>query len=177
MNLLRVKPSPLPNKALLGRYSEKPGHYTDCYTILVDGPVDLASYVNAFYTTWIFKCERFLLKWLVNRPSTDEDVSRLASGELQEFAAWSLEAVSPDEILLCDMAGRTRSWLKVDKQPDNQTKLFFGSAVVPKATNDEGKPGLGFMFSALLGFHKVYSRVLLGSAVSRLNTEILHKTA
>ena len=43
------------------------------------------------------------------------------------------------------------------------TTLFFGSAVLPRR-----RGGLGWQFSALLAFHKLYSRVLLGSAARRL---------
>jgi hypothetical protein len=45
--------------------------------------------------------------------------------------------------------------------------LYFGSAVVP-LRRKSGEPALGFTFSALLGFHKLYSRVLLSTARSRL---------
>jgi hypothetical protein len=41
-----------------------------------------------------------------------------------------------------------------------RTRLYFGSAVV----------SLSFGFRALLGLHKVYSRVLLHAAKSRLET-------
>jgi hypothetical protein len=33
--------------------------------------VTLAEYVNAFYTTRVFRLERIILKWAVSRPSTD----------------------------------------------------------------------------------------------------------
>lgn len=45
------------------------------------------------------------------------------------------------------------------------TTLYFGSAVVPRK-----RGGMGWPFTALLGFHKLYSRVLLGSAVRRLES-------
>ena len=44
------------------------------------------------------------------------------------------------------------------------TKLYFGSAVVPR----RGSAGLGWQFTALLAFHKLYSRVLLRAARNRL---------
>ena len=48
------------------------------------------------------------------------------------------------------------------------TRLYFGSAVVPVRDRVSGQPRMGFVFQALLGFHKLYSRVLLGAARSRL---------
>jgi hypothetical protein len=48
------------------------------------------------------------------------------------------------------------------------TLLYFGSAVVPVRDMVSGQPRLGFLFKALLGFHKLYSRVLLRAARSRL---------
>jgi hypothetical protein len=48
------------------------------------------------------------------------------------------------------------------------TRLYFGSAVVPVVDAKSGQPTLGFAFRALLGFHKLYSRVLLRAARARL---------
>lgn len=48
------------------------------------------------------------------------------------------------------------------------TQLYFGSAVVPTKSGSGGMQRMGLLFSALLGFHKLYSRVLLTSARSRL---------
>jgi hypothetical protein len=43
------------------------------------------------------------------------------------------------------------------------TNLYFGSAVVQRQ-----RGGLGWQFKALLGFHKLYLRILLYSAVRAL---------
>jgi len=48
------------------------------------------------------------------------------------------------------------------------TRLYFGSAVVPRRSARSGREGLGPLFSSLLGFHKLYSRLLLRAARSRL---------
>jgi hypothetical protein len=48
------------------------------------------------------------------------------------------------------------------------TRLYFGSAVVSTAGRTTAHSRIGFKFSALLGFHKLYSRLLLGSARARL---------
>ena len=94
-----------------------------------------------------------------------------AQGEINTFAAWSVEDRVPDQVLLCDYQGRTRSWLMIAASEDNEspcTRLFFGSAIVPvRSAADRGK--LGIVFKLLLGFHKLYSRLLLRAARLRLS--------
>lgn len=148
----------LPQDALLQRYREQ-GAYTDCFAIDVPGQVAHAAFVEAFYTTAVFKLERLLLALFVARPSRDAEARELASGQRQQFAAWSVEGRAPDQLLMCDYAGSTRSWLMAS--PAGQgTRLYFGSAVV--------RSRQGGVFRALLGFHKLYSRVLLRAAASRV---------
>ena len=156
----------LPPDALL-RKDRDGGAYTDCYATWITAPVSHAAYVEAFYTTWVFKLERLLLKWLVAKPSTDDEARRLSRGELDAFAAWTVEARAPDQILLADFMGRTKSWLMVESLGEARTRLYFGSAVV-KVRDRSGQPTLGFSFGALMGFHKLYSRVLLSAARSRV---------
>ena len=165
-----IQVCPLPDHALLRKYLES-GAYTDCYVTEVAGQVSHAAYVEAFYTTAVFKVERQLLAWFVARPSTDAQAKELADGGSQSFAAWSVEARSTDQLLLCDFQGRTRSWLMTvpaSRGGSSVTRLYFGSAVAPIVDRRTGAAKMGFGFSALLGFHKLYSRVLLRAAVLRL---------
>ena len=160
----------LPPGALLGKYQHG-GAYADCYVTAIAGRVSHADFVEAFYTTPLFKVERQLLAWLVSRPSTDVQAGQLAAGTLDSFAAWSVEARSADQILLCDFQCRTRSWLMVGVGQGgalDETRLYFGSAVVPLAGARSGPRSLGLGFRLLLGFHKLYSRALLAAARSRL---------
>jgi hypothetical protein len=160
----------LPEQALLGKYAQR-GVYTDCYSAEVSRVVSHAEYVEAFYTGAVFKLERLLLAWLASKPSTDAQAKALASGALNSFAAWRVEARSTDQLLMCDLSGRTRSWLMVASLrigDSTRTRLYFGSAVVPVADKASGRARIGFLFKALLGFHKLYSRVLLHAARSRL---------
>jgi hypothetical protein len=69
-------------------------------------------------------------------------------------------------LLMCDYLRRTRSWLMVEPL-EAGTRLYFGSVVVP-VRDASGRLELGSPYSALLGFHKLYSRILLASARSRL---------
>jgi hypothetical protein len=158
----------LPADALLRRYVDPDG-YVDCYVTEFARPVQHAEYVAAFYTSAVFKLERLTLSWLVARPSTDAQAQELAAEKRTSFAAWDVEARAPNQVLLCDFQGRTCSWLMSAPTPSGQaTKLFFGTAVVPIVDRRSGQRKLGVTFQTLLGFHKVYSRVLLRAAVSRL---------
>lgn len=161
-----ISACPLPDQALLQVYAAN-GSYTDCFATSVDRAVSFEQYVAAFYTTAVFKLERFILRWAVARPSTDAQVAQLAAGALDDFAAWRVEQRAADQILLCDFMGRTRSWLMVapivtERGP--RTRLYFGSAVAARA----GRTSIDAGFNAMMGFHKLYSRVLLHAARRRL---------
>lgn len=158
----------LPADALLRKYLGGRA-YADCYATRFAAPVSHAKFVTAFYTTRVFKLERLLLSWIAKRPSSDAEVLDMAHGRRDSFAAWSVEARAPNQLLLCDFQGRTRSWLMTAPVPGSQaTRLFFGSAVLPVTDRRSGKTSMGLAFRALLGFHKLYSRVLLRAAVRRL---------
>ena len=171
-NMPSIHRCELPHGALLEKYQSR-GAYADCYVTEIARHVSHAEYVQAFYTTPLFKVERLLLAWLVSKPSTDAQASQLASGTLDSFAAWSVEERCEDQLLMCDFQGRTRSWLMVvpaEGESAASTRLYFGSAVAPARAARAGAPtpGLGLTFRLLLGFHKLYSRALLFSAKSRL---------
>ena len=157
-----IQATQLPAGALLERYSAS-GAYTDCYVATVRGHVSLAEFMAAFYKTPIFKLERWLLARFLRYPSTDHEAQLLAQGELTRFSAWNVESRESNQTILA--AGRTRSWLMTSQLPagSGTTTLFFGSAVVQRK-----RGGLGWQFSALLAFHKLYSHILLASAVRRL---------
>lgn len=157
-----IRSAPLPPDALLASYSSC-GAYTDCYSVRLDRPASLGDFMAAFYTTGIFKLERWLLASILRFPSSDEEAKSLARGEVVRFSAWHVEARQADQAVLA--AGRTRSWLMV--APSGQcTTLFFGSAIVPRR-----RGGLGWQFTLLLGFHKLYSRILLRAAARRLASQ------
>lgn len=159
-----VQACPLPAGALLARYAA-PRAYADCFVAGIDGRVALDVFVEAFYTAWLFRIERWLLALLLSKPSSDADARRVANGEQSAFAAWHVEDRAPDQLLMCDMAGRTRSWFMV-VPASGGTRLHFGSAVVP--TRSSGRMRMGLVFRLLLGFHRLYSRALLHSARARL---------
>jgi hypothetical protein len=170
--LFAIHSCSLPDGAFLASYT-RAGAYTDCYVTESARSVSQAEYVAAFYTTPVFKLERVILKWAVSRPSTDAEAKQLASGVIDKFAAWHVEKRSADQLLLSDLRGATRSWLMVaplETPNGSGTRLYFGSAVVPVRDSRTGKATMGPGFRALLGFHKIYSEVLLYSARSRLRS-------
>lgn len=174
--MISVRASRLPEASLLHVYraaggDDSPMNYTDCYAIEIPGDIRLAEFVVAFYTTPLFKLERWILHHIVQKPSTDTDARQLGDGQAVSFSAWRVEARTGNELLMCDLRGRTRSWFMVDpiiKEAGRQTVLRFGSAVVGTGAAKPGPSGYSLMFRLLIGFHKVYSRALLASAGRRL---------
>lgn len=162
----------LPEQSLLRAYHAN-GDYTDCLTIDVAGDVSQQQFVMAFYTSRLFKVERFILKWLVAKPSTDREAGLLASGSINSFAAWTVEGRTPDQLLLCDYQGRTRSWLMVEPitiDADAGTRLFFGTGVISATDRRTGRKTMPLPFRLLLGFHRRYAKALLRSAVRSIDS-------
>jgi hypothetical protein len=145
------------------------GEYVDCYFTDLAQPVTFARFVEAFYTTAIFKTERLILR-LVSRPSTDAEAAQLARGERESFAAWSVASRAPDQLLLRDFTGRTYSWLMVAATDPGGTRLYFGSVVTRVRDARTGAESLGPVHGRLLGFHKLYSRLLLSAAARKLRS-------
>ena len=150
------------NDALLRRHTAS-GAYTDCYTTTIPRSVLFADFVTTFYTTRLFKLERLILRWAIAKPTTDSQAYELATGQRQDFAAWTVKDRSENQLLMCDLYGRTRSWLMTTSDEDG-TVLYFGSAVLRARRPAAPPPAMGVRFSALLGFHRLYSRLLLGAA-------------
>ena len=164
--MVPIQKSPIPANTFLASYSIA-GGYVDCYCTEIPGQISFSEYIRSFYTTLLFRLERLLLKLAVSKPSTDKEAENLADGDINMFAAWRVEKRTENELLMCDFRGRTRSWLMVT--PVNtayraRTRLYFGSIIVPVRNPKTGEMSLGPVFQALLGFHKIYSILLLFSA-------------
>ena len=161
-----------PPNALLTKYA-KTGAYTDCFATDIARTVSHAEFVEAFYTGGLFKLERLLLRVFLSKPSTDLQARQLAAGELNEFAAWTVEVRAEDQLLLRAVDGRTRSWPMVSTtDAPSGARLYFGSALLlgRKTGNaSTGQPTMDFGFKALLSFHNFYSRALLSAAARRLS--------
>lgn len=162
----RPRPAPLPDDALLQRYQAR--GFVDAYCCEWPHAVSLADLVAAFYRSAAFRPERWLLG-LLGMPANNAQALQLGHGETDRYAAWREEDRRDNELLMCDVSGRTRSWFKVESLGAAQTRLWFGSAVVARQAADGG-PRLGGLFTALLPFHRLYSRVLLAGAVRELKS-------
>jgi hypothetical protein len=157
----KVQSAQLPADALLERY-RKSGDFTDCRVVEVAGSVSLGELIAAFYNSAAFRPERWLLGLVLGRGANAADVASLAAATTERFAAWTVEARLPNQILLCDFQSKTRSWLMVEPLPQG-TRLWFGSAVVTSRSRFDA-----LVFRALLWFHAAYSQVLLRSAAKAL---------
>ncbi|MCW8876556.1 MAG: hypothetical protein OQK04_18665 [Kangiellaceae bacterium] len=169
-----IKACPNPQNSLIEQY-ELPGSYTDCFTTTLDLEVSHQQFVEAFYTSWLFKLERWFLTFTVLKPSSDEQARELALGQINKFSAWRVENRAEDQILMCDFQGKTRSFLMVEspklKDSTNgkvKTYLYFGTAIVPTAKSRAGKPQLSLFFKGLLLIHRTYAKALLKAARDRL---------
>jgi hypothetical protein len=156
-----VRAAELPEDALLDRY-RRSGDFTDCRVVEVAREASLSAFIAAFYNSAAFRPERWLLGVLLRRGANATDVASLAAGTTERFAAWTVEARSPGQVLLRDYRGKTRSWLMVESLPQG-TQLWFGSAVVTSHSRFDA-----YVFRALLWFHAAYSHVLLKSAAKAL---------
>ncbi len=163
---MQISEPDLPADALHAYHLDEPVTYTDCFACDIPQEVDLTSYIEAFYTTAIFRAERFVLRHLARSKTTDADVEALARGHAQHLAVWKVEARTSDQIVMD--AGRTKSWLHVAPL-ESGTRLYFGSVVVPEPAKGLRPARLGPVFDTLLVPHKLYSRLLLGAAARCLS--------
>lgn len=164
-----IRPCEIPKTALLLNYQSEET-FSDCYVTEIECTVSQPAFIEAFYTTPLFKIERTLIGWLLGRPSSDLDAKQLAEGKTDTFAAWRVENRHPDQLLLADVTGRTKSWLMIEAigSTNKETRLYFGSAVLPQRNAQTGKQKMGFAFHALQGFHRLYSKLLLSAARARI---------
>jgi hypothetical protein len=139
----------------------------DCFAVDVPGSVGFSQYLEAFYTSRTFKLERLILGLLFRKPSTDQQASQLAMGQISQFSAWTQEARAENQIIMCDWQQITRSCLMTVDNGDTTT-LYFGTIIVPKRRAEGRGEKMAPLFKLTLGAHLLYSRILLRSAVARL---------
>ena len=158
----------IPN-TLVASFLEK--GYADSYRTEVDGHISMEDYVYKFYTSPLFKLERFILTWTVRKPSSDMQAKEISEGNTNKFAAWTLEDRREHELLMRDMADRTRSWFMVNHlgtKENPKTQLYFGTGISPSPKRKNEKSSFGLFFIAMLPFHKAYSVLLLYFAKRQL---------
>jgi hypothetical protein len=167
---MKITQQPAPLDSLLMSYRggtrpERWGQYGDCFSVNLNLKVTLEEFVFAFYTSWAFKIERRILRWAIKAGSTDAEARAVAGGTLDSFAVWSVGARTDTQLLMCDRYESTRSWFRVVPLEDG-TLLQFGSAVAAAGGGEAATMSSGFKL--LLGFHVLYSKVLLRAAAKRL---------
>lgn len=145
----------VPKDALLHRYVDKPGAYTDCFEVMSPLSVTHVEFIEAFYTTWLFRLERVILAAVLCRGVSDTEVIALAEGREDNFAVWTVEDRMSDQILLQDASGQTCSYLAVVGKEGGVTHLIFGSAVFAKTGE------MPLWIKALIPAHRFYSKALL----------------
>lgn len=168
-----VMQEPVPEESLLKTYRggarpDRWGHQGDCFSVSVDRVVTLADFVFAFYTSPVFRIERWILAVAAKSPSSDVQAEAVADGTSQEFALWRVGERTETQLLMCDRYEKTRSWFRVLPAADGETVLQFGSAVAARRDHETGLLTLDRGFRWLMGFHVLYSKLLLGAARNRL---------
>lgn len=167
--MMTIRECDLPPDALLRRHDRDNGH-VDCFQVEAPGRIELGHYVEAFYTTSLFKAERTILS-LAGHPSTDAEASMLVGGQSTRFAAWTVEGRDEDQLLMRDTTGRTRSWFHVSRtttENPERTMLYFGSGVTAVSTGKSGSMSLGPAFRILMPVHMFYSRALLAATLRKI---------
>lgn len=164
---MRPTDCPVPPDSLLDRLARSRSAFADAYALRLPRAVPLAEFVEAFYTTRLFKLERAVLA-LLGKRSSNAMARAVARGEGERIAVWTTEARTADELLMHEDSGVTRSWFKAEGLADGGTTLWFGSALIPRRQGPGGEPKFGPGFHALIGFHRWYSRALLAAAARRL---------
>ncbi len=171
--MLSVLREAVPGDALLNTFRgglrpERWGGYGDCFSVTAGRPVSLGEFVFAFYTSRVFRIERWLLRVFIGVRSSDRDAQGLADGSKASFAAWYVGDRTATQLLMCDRYERTRSWFRVVPMSGGTTVLQFGSAVAAAPGGAAQVPPRRRGFRLMLRFHVLYSQVLLHAAKSRL---------
>ena len=166
--ITKVNRIALRQDALLYRYHQS-GDHTDCFCCSLPQAVTQAQLVAAFYQTWLFKLERHILAVALKQASDDAEAVALSRQQTTRFSAWRVEEQNAEQLLMADIEGRTRHWLMAETQGD-ATTLYFGSAVIKGGPNRSRFAR--FVFSALGGFHILYSRLLLAAAARQVARQV-----
>lgn len=141
----------------------------DCFSAAVAQSVSLSAFVYAFYTSPVFRIERAILQILAGAPSTDAQAREVAEGSGSSFAIWRVGERTKTQLLMCDRFEKTRSWFQVVPMEDGGTLLRFGSAVAASRNRETGASSVSRGFRWLMGFHVLYSRLLLGAVRQRMS--------
>lgn len=75
--MLPIEKCPAPEDTFLRNYLIQ-GNYIDCYTTAIAKQVSFPEFIFAFYTTWLFKIEAFILTFTARKPSSDVEAKKVS---------------------------------------------------------------------------------------------------
>ena len=78
--MVKVRKTPRPASALVRPYLDQKGTQVDCYSAIVPSEVSLEQFVGQFYRGRLFRFERWMIKTVIGRPSTDAQIDSLLTG-------------------------------------------------------------------------------------------------
>lgn len=134
--------------------NETDNAYLDAFVLPTKHDVkDVKQYARAFYTSRIFKFERFIIKHLIGAEMTDEQINSSEFNVGDEILIWKVVKRENNQVLLNWSYGSVTgsTWLKVENG-----KYKFGSGL---------SHSVGLLPTIA---HQIYSRLLLNSAVSKM---------
>ncbi|WP_299989607.1 hypothetical protein [uncultured Ruegeria sp.] len=167
----QVEEHSIPEGSLLHQFAKRPGYHADAFVAHVGFVPSQSEYIMAMFDSPVFRIERALLALAAFKPSFAKDVAALALVENDQIACWKTVQRTQQELQMKVEKGRVRTWLMVEPAQGGASKLWFGSAIVPKPAQTGKAGGIGFVFRTLMGFHKLYSRVLLRAAIRGLKRD------
>ncbi|KAK9711516.1 hypothetical protein K7432_007776 [Basidiobolus ranarum] len=191
------EPSSVPSWSLLQTLKSPSGDgdqiYRDCFSIRVPksqlslptSPADqealLVKYVGAFYTSPVFKLERFLINLFSKsspetQPETDQDIlsKEFQLGDTVASNSYTVTTRDPNQMELKFSLQKGvidgSSWLAIEEPQAHEGAytFWFGTAIYPA---DKELPDFDSRFKSNnmeVRFHKIYSRVLIDMAVKKL---------
>lgn len=158
----------IPEWSLLAPYAQPP-HYTDHFCISVSAEVTVEQWTAAFFSSRVFRLERFLLNRVFRDKATDDAARALSQGRSDAFSAWTVERRGQGQLLL--KSGITRTWLAAaprvatNGSADGTTELYLGSAVLGAFERSIA----AWVLRTTLVPHRAYSRALLRSGKRKLS--------
>ncbi len=166
--MTHVEKTAIPLDSFMSAYKQIDGCSADAFRGYLEFPVTLEALITAFFGSPIFTLERLLLKSIGQANTSRSDITGLAAGTQEKFAAWKVEDRNESEVILKVGSSPIRSWLMARPDGDGKTAIYFGSAVLPQTTNRNSKPQVGSSFRFFMGVHNFYSCLLLKSTIKNL---------
>lgn len=158
-----VRKTIVPDNGPVKTYEDRQDAKVDSYKIIVPGHVSLSDYIGSFYRGRLFRMERKIIHKVTGHASSDAQIEELLAGERDTFSAWTRDAESENQLIMCDYQSRTCSWFMVEPDGSN-TVLRFGTVIKPTDYAGRFERFSKLMFTLFMPLHGLYSRLLLSQA-------------